>query len=299
MKFKKFEHQEDFFYKDKQIFLTESGLNKVKKRKKITGSRLAAVLGKNSFTSPFKVWCDILGFYEMEMEDFFIKAGISIEPKLLKFFSKKLNKDFVSYDAREIYYDAFREVEIFGGIPDGEEYKDGKVTSILEIKTTQIDKYQWKIHNNEYILDKKDGKPQIISYGGGLSKWFKKKQFLIPEEYKYQLALYLYLRNIDTGYFGVAFLNQDDYFAPENFDPETTNQTYADLMVDENLPENLKPLFSQGRVIVIEKMIINLQEFQKIVDYAKDWYEKHIIKGISPELTDEDLEWFRYGFPNI
>jgi hypothetical protein len=32
---------------------------------------------------------------------------------------------------------------------------------------------------------------------------------------------------------------------------------------------------------------------QPYIDYATDWYHKHIDKGISPEMTEADHDWLK------
>jgi hypothetical protein len=33
-------------------------------------------------------------------------------------------------------------------------------------------------------------------------------------------------------------------------------------------------------------------ELLKCISYATNWYNEHIVKGISPIMTDEDLKWY-------
>lgn len=53
-----------------------------KKPKKITGTRFAAIMGKNTWNTPFKTWCEITRTYEEPFEDtVYTIAGKTIEPK--------------------------------------------------------------------------------------------------------------------------------------------------------------------------------------------------------------------------
>lgn len=94
MKFnnEKFLLEKDFIYKDNRIILTEEGRSKIKKFRKITGSRIGALLGVDEFTSPFQLWCDILNMYEKEPNSYFLDAGRIIEPKLKKYAERKIGK---------------------------------------------------------------------------------------------------------------------------------------------------------------------------------------------------------------
>lgn len=145
MKFNRdtFIFSKDFTYKNNQIHLTSEGRSKIRKFKKLTGSRIGAVFGSDSFKTPFQLWCDLLGMYVEEPDRFFLDAGQIIEPKLREYAELKTGKKFRTYDPKLIRYDLFSDNDIFGGIPDGEEWdENGNLLSILEIKTAQLDKYK-------------------------------------------------------------------------------------------------------------------------------------------------------------
>ncbi|WP_216082944.1 MPN551 family DNA-binding protein [Candidatus Mycoplasma haematohominis] len=291
----KFIFNQDFIFKNNRIHITPSGKSKIKKLKKLTGSRLGAALGNDDFKSPFQLWCDILGMYQDESDRYFLDAGQIIEPKLKDYAEKKIGKKFISYNPREIKFDLFSDNEIFGGIPDGEEIdSQGKVVSILEIKTAQLDKYNWTFKNNQYMLDLTDGKPTVKTNGGGLVKWFKNGEVIIPKNYQDQLSLYLYLRKINKGFFCVAFIKNEDYEDPRKVQFTSEFNSYKNYDVDKeiSLPRN-------EHILIWKEHNINLEEFQKTIDYAKKWYEDHVLKGVSPELDEKDLTWFRYGYPEL
>ncbi len=55
LKFKNYSYPEDFYFANNQLFLTKLGRQKsAKYRRKITGSRIAAVIGRNKYKSPFQ-----------------------------------------------------------------------------------------------------------------------------------------------------------------------------------------------------------------------------------------------------
>ncbi|CBZ40406.1 probable YqaJ family viral recombinase [Mycoplasma suis KI3806] len=287
MKFKNYSYPEDFYFTNDQISLTKLGrMKSIKFRKKITGSRIAAVLGRNKYKTPFQIWCEILGFVESDIEPYFANAGVIIEKSLLTYAKRELRKHFRTYNPQEVKYDIFPDNEIFGGIPDGEEFEGDNIKSILEIKTTPLDSYLWTFKNNEFQLVKDSkGIPIIKEYKGNIHKWFafSESEIRIPEEYQYQLALYLYLRGIEKGYFCVGFLNQSHYLRPENYSPIPKRE-----LGKEN-----------PQVVVIQEMNIDLKEFEKVIKYAEEWYKKYVMRGISPPLTPKDLNWIRFGFPSL
>ncbi|AFN64967.1 hypothetical protein WEN_00820 [Mycoplasma wenyonii str. Massachusetts] len=287
MRFKNYSYPEDFYFANNQIYLTKLGRQKSSRyRRKITGSRMAAVIGRNKYKSPFQCWCEILGFVETEIEPFFAEAGVVIEKTLLKYAEKELNKRFVSYNSKEVGYDLFPDAEVFGGIPDGEEFAGETVKSILEIKTTPLDKYCYTFEDNELRLVRDSfGKPIIKELKGNIHKWFslENRELKIPEEYQYQLALYLYLRGIEKGYFCIAFLNKNHYLKPESFDP------YAKEEWSKENPQ----------MIVLDEMKIDLKSFEPVINYATEWYHKYIMGGVSPILSPQDLNWIRFGFPAL
>ena len=61
-----------------------------KKPKKLTGTRFAAVLGKNVWYTPFEIWCAVTRTYEKPFEDtIYTVAGKTIEPKQAEYISKE------------------------------------------------------------------------------------------------------------------------------------------------------------------------------------------------------------------
>ncbi|MDQ0514347.1 hypothetical protein J2Z62_000785 [Mycoplasmoides fastidiosum] len=281
MEFNKFKPNE-FVFQNKQIHLTPAGRQKVYRPKKITGSRLGAILGVDEYSSPFQVWCDMMGFFKTTPDPFFLNAGIVIEPKLREFVESKLNCKFQSYHGPDVGFDVFKTNKYFGGMPDGEPL-DPQTNQVnyesnipmLEIKTTSIDEYFWTKRDNELVLERdENGLPLIKSEGTRFSKWIDQKHIKIRNSYMFQLGLYLYLRNQTKGLFCVAFLETADYLNPENFD----------------LNKN---------IVLLEEFEMDRQSFQAAIDYAQAWYEAHIVTGISPEMSSADLEWFSYGYPHL
>ena len=270
------EYKKDFYVKNNRIVLSKKYLEDNKKRfKKITGSRFAAILNKSEYTSPVKVWAMMVNIYTEPLDETYAKAGNIIEPKIKNWVCKNTGINFKQYNPTEIGFDVFKNNKIFGGIPDGEPVdENGNLLypqkPILEIKTTSIDSFVFKKEGNNFVLQKtSDGTPCVKNIGEKRAKWFDtKNEVVIPLEYMFQLGLYCYLRNVNTGMFAICFLKTEDYK-----DPEKCN-------VDD-------------REIRIVDFNVNLNQFKLNIEYAEKWYAKFIETGISPVLTPEDLAWLR------
>lgn len=161
-----------------------------KRTKKITGTRLAGLLGLNKWTTPFKIWCELTRTYEEPFVDNqYTLAGKAIEPILIDFLSNryfldlKTPTDVYGPDYfKKTWGDFYKDKEIFGGMWDaiGED-------TIVEIKTTK--------RSEDWLED-------------------------TPEYYKIQAALYAYLSGYNHIIFCCGFLTDADYEHPENFKPE-------------------------------------------------------------------------------
>lgn len=122
-------------------------VNELISPKKITGTRISAVLGMDKYTTPFKVWADIVGLVPKRVvSSKYLTAGRVLEPKILEY-CKSLDPHVLS--AKEWHgkaiRDAFPDNPVFGGIPDAYRVKDGeydevlnreKLYSVIDFKTT-------------------------------------------------------------------------------------------------------------------------------------------------------------------
>lgn len=265
----------DFKLENNQIILSDEYLEKNKaKFKKITGSRFAAVLNMNDFNSPVKAWAMMVGIYTEPMDETLANVGNIIEPKIREYVEKQTNIKYKQYNPFQVNFDVFSNNKIFGGIPDGEPLnKENEVdysnAPMLEIKTTSIDSFVYKKVGTLFELQKdENNKPLIKSKGTKKEKWFDSNgEIIIPTEYKMQLGLYCYLRNITNGIFAVCFLETDDYAHP--------------------LECNV-----YNRDIKLVDFNVNLDLMKNLVLQAENWYKQFIETGKSPVLTEKDLEWF-------
>lgn len=245
------------------------------KFKKITGSRFASILNLNKYSSPVKTWAMMVGIYSEPMDETVALVGNTIEPMIRDYVSQTMHLNFISYDPSKIKWDMFKENKIFGGIPDGEPvHENGRLAydmgaPMLEIKTTSIDSFVYQnIDNKLTLINDENNLPKIKVKNGKRDTWFDSNQnVLIPTEYKFQLGLYCYLRQITKGIFAVAFLKPEDYAHPAKT----------------NIYE---------REIKIVDFQVDLVQFQTYIDQATQWYNDFIKTGISPVLSQQDLMWY-------
>lgn len=189
------------------------------KPKKCTGTRFAAVLGLNMWTTPFNAWCAITRTYEAPFEDtIYTIAGKTIEPKQAqymkdKYFWKNLTTPTDVYGEnyfKKTWGDFFPDNPIFGGMWD---YlftdKDGKPTTVMEMKTTK--------RAEDWLDD-------------------------IPEYYAMQAALYAYLLGVDDVIMVCTVLEEKDYENPGSFIVTADNTFERSFKVSERYPDMEKTI---------------------------------------------------------
>lgn len=242
-----------------------------KSLKKITGSRLAPILGIGTsalYNTPFSIWCALVKLYEKPFEDNqYTLAGKEIEPKLAKYFSDLYNLDtlyspdqYLGKGASKMW-DFYPDNKVFGGKwdyvftkPKGEELHPYEN---LYAKPDFLNPFDEDL--NRQI------KEPIYKIIECKTAQIKKKDFWIsdrvPDDYYVQLGLYCYLENIEDALFLVAFLEPDDYNDPKKF-VLTKDNTLA------------------------RKQHYSLENFKRdYIDYAYDWYNKYCIAGVSPKFN--------------
>ena len=185
-----------------------------KKPLKITGTRFAAILGYNKWSTPFKCWCEITRTYKEPFVDtIYTAAGKVIEPKQAEY----MKNSYAMYNLKtptdifgENYFkktwgDFFGDVPVFGGMWDYRlDDENGKPTTVLEMKTTK--------RSEDWADD-------------------------VPEYYALQAALYAYLMGIDDVIMVASFLDTKDYEDPEKFVPSASNTITVEFKVSERYPD--------------------------------------------------------------
>jgi len=222
--------------------------------KKITGTRLAPVLGKGDFQTPFSVALDLAGIYREDTRTKYIEAGNILEPVLrtyLKGNTSSLVSSLGLSDRSTVAieepvpgdmcgYDHFHNENVFGGLVDGYVMIDGKRNSILEIKTSG-DREKWLDDNGEYTN--------------------------ISEQYMLQASLYAELSGLDRIVFLIGFLDDADYDRPKLWVPTEDNTK------------------------IIVKRKLDMAPYMK---EAAEWYKEYMKNGQTPEWMDADKDLVKY-----
>ena len=184
-----------------------------KKPLKITGTRFAAILGYNKWSTPFKCWCEITRTYKEPFVDtIYTAAGKVIEPKQAEYMKRsygmynlKTPTDIFGEDYfKKTWGDFFGDVPVFGGMWDYLLYdENGKPSAVLEMKTTK--------RSEDWADD-------------------------VPEYYALQAALYAYLLGVDDVIMVASFLDTKDYEEPDKFVPSVSNTITVEFKVSERYP---------------------------------------------------------------
>lgn len=175
-----------------------------KSYKKLTGTRLATVMGLNAWSSPFQAWCEITRTWEDTFtESKYTNAGKVIEPKVIEYLNDVYFMDV--QQPEDVYGDDFFKKtwgnffadkhDILGGMWDGlgEDF-------VVEVKTTKR------------IEDWVDG---------------------IPMYYKLQASLYAWLLGFDKVVVTVSVLQDSDYDNPEDYEPSSDNTQIIEFLLSE------------------------------------------------------------------
>lgn len=184
-----------------------------KKPLKITGTRFAAILGYNKWSTPFKCWCEITRTYKEPFVDtIYTAAGKVIEPKQAEYMKRsygmynlKTPTDIFGEDYfKKTFGDFFHDWKVFGGMWDYLLYdENGKPSAVLEMKTTK--------RSEDWADD-------------------------VPEYYALQAALYAYMLGVDDVIMVASFLDTKDYEEPEKFVPSASNTITVEFKVSERYP---------------------------------------------------------------
>ncbi len=219
-----------------------------KRKLRITGHRLATVLGLNQYATPFQAWAEITKTVSVPfVENKYIILGRHAEPKIIDYVRDKYPnvmsmEEYYGNAIDDYRYNNFKyDSNVFGGMFDFVCTKNDKTTISLigEIKTT--------------------GSPQ------------KFKNNNIPVEYLLQAALYARLKGLDRVLFVVSQATEEDYMRPENFTP-TDENTFLIL-------KNLKDCFFEvdGEYLDIDGCMAK----------AEEWWNKYVLTGESPEFDEK------------
>ena len=184
-----------------------------KRPKRLTGTRFAAVLGLDRWTTPFEVWCAVTRTYEKPFVDnVYTIAGKTIEPKIIDYLNKvyffgdlKSPTDIYGKDYfKKTWGNFFPNEKFLGGMWDALYYEGSKISAVIEIKTTK----------------------RAEDWTNGA-----------PDHYGLQAALYAYLLGIDNVVMVCSFLEEKDYDDPDAFVPSASNTIIDEFKVSERYPQ--------------------------------------------------------------
>jgi hypothetical protein len=229
-----------------------------KNPKRITGTRLASILGLDRWNTPFKTWCAITRTYEEPFVDnVYTIAGKIIEPKIINYLRNVYRADIKTPEDiygknyfKKTWGNFFPNIQVFGGMWDALYYEDGKLAGIIEIKTTKR------------VEDWIDG---------------------APEHYAIQAALYAYLLGIDKVIMIASFLEEPDYENPENFIPYAGNTIMDEFSVSERFPHFQRHI---GRALEWWKKHVE-GGISPVFDETKD---KDILKELRKNTISPDTD---------
>lgn len=181
------------------------------RRNGLGGSEVAAILGFDSYTSPFKVYWDKITPSADRKPSVAMLRGITLEPLIIKLF-QDANPDFqIDYNPNTytLYVDDNNPWR--RGTPDAEYLSDISIPGIVECKSTS-------------------GNNQHIWYNG------------IPTKYKIQTVYYQNLVEVEEGY--IAYLIDDTFLYGEvKATPEYRQMIYnaADKFWAEHIMKQVPP----------------------------------------------------------
>lgn len=219
-----------------------------KQRLRITGHRIASVLGLNKYQSPFGAWVEITKLAKLPFEDNkYTLAGKALEPKIIKYVGSKLPnivsiEEYYGNNFSDYAYNNFKDdSDRFGGIIDAVSTLNDKktITALVECKTSS--------------------KPQEWANGN------------VPVEYILQGALYSYLKGLDRVIFACTFLEENDYNHPEQLEVNDKNTVIVIKKLDE-------------MIFDIDGELLNIEG---CMERASKWWDEYIETGVSPEFNEK------------
>lgn len=252
--------------KEKQIVSLEG----LEKSKKLTATRLSAVLGLDEYSTPFKMWAVISKMHQEDMRDNpYLLAGKLLEPRIIEFMK---NQESGLMTPEEYYgkrsMDIYRDNKILGGVPDL--FKVGENKEIIEI-------IELKTFSNA-------------------SKWASGP----PEKYKSQTGYYAELSGVDK--IRICGLYLGDYDITDMDELLTINVSSANLLsfsfsMAKDFP-NMRKQMDKGEEWYRQHVLTGVSpKYDKVRDYAVITSIEEVCKSV----TDESVlqMWERFNYLNV
>lgn len=182
-----------------------------KNPKKLTGTKFATLLGLNTWSTPFEVWCSVTRLYEVPYEDtIYTNAGKIIEPKISDYLKRTYFMDIKTPE--DVYGpDPFKKTFGYYFPKDG-----GKGEGVLN--------GSWDALGDDFVVEIKTTKRA--------EDWV----IDVPIYYKLQACLYAYLLGFDNVVMTASFLEDKDYANPELFEPSYKNTKIYEFKLSEAFP---------------------------------------------------------------
>ena len=219
-----------------------------KQRLRITGHRISSILGLNQYQSEFGAWAEITRLVKLPFEDSkYTIFGNAVEPKLIDM----VREEFPNVMSIAEYYGINIERYRYNNFVEDSDVFGGVIDAVAtenDMKTLTM-----------IVECKSSSKPHLWENGN------------VPVDYLLQGCLYSYLKGLDRVLFICCFPQDLDYNHPENFKPDKTNT----IMV-------LKKL----KNVLIEMPNGEMKTFEEVIEYCKEWWNKYIETGISPEFDE-------------
>ena len=226
----------------------------ISKNKKITGTHFPTVLGANPYSSPFEVWCRCTRTYEKPFEgNKYTNAGQIIEPKVFDFLRNSMGFGDRLITPEDVYgKDHFKKT--WGDFYPMTPIFGGMWDCLIQDENGKI----------EYVVEIKT--VQVDGRSGNLEERWKDGE--APHYQALQASLYAHLMGVDKVLMVAVALK--------------------DSNGDYDHPEQVIPSYANGNVYIDEfEVSERYPNFDMYIAQATDWWNKHVLTGISPEFDEK------------
>lgn len=233
---------------DYNIDKTSIVISPPSQRLRITGHRLSSVLGLNDYQTPFGAWAEITKLVKLPFEETkYTLFGKVVEPKLIQYVSEFFPNVM---SIKDYYGNIFKQYE-YNNFVDISDVFGGVIDAVSvknDMKTIAL-----------IIECKSSSHPEQWRNGN------------VPVSYLLQGALYSYLFRLDRVVFVCTFPQEIDYANPENYKVNKDNTVVLVKKLEDMIFE------VNGEYLNIEGCM----------EYARQWWEKHIETGVSPTFDEK------------